>query len=324
MSYLIELLCGATGMGPSELRRLLESAPERYKEFQIPKRKKGYRTIAQPAREIKFLQRIFMREFLEGLPVHEAATAYRKGLTLAANVEPHAGSGRPILKMDFKDFFPSIRSRDWASYCRKTGILGSSDDIWLSERLLFYRPPGGRVLRLSVGAPTSPIVSNILMWDIDQKISAVVAKDRVVYTRYADDLTFSAERTGFLVKVKRDVAKIIRETQFPKLAIRGDKTKYATSKYHREITGLILSNDGRVTIGRDQKRNLYAKIHHFLSGTLDDSDTVRLAGMISFIRSVEPDFLSAIDRKYGEGSVALVLARSQQLHNSGKAHLRSS
>ncbi len=253
MSIVLTYMARATGLSTYEARRLIARAPERYKVFYIDKKSGGRRQIAQPAREIKFLQRIFMRSFLESLPIHEAATAYRKGLSLADNAKPHASSG-PILKMDFRDFFPSIRSRDWASYCGTHGIFESAEDVWLSERLLFFRPLGGRVLRLSIGAPTSPMVSNILMFEFDRVVSELVAKDHVVYTRYADDMTFSAPRTGHLVNVQRDVASAVRSISFPKLDINRDKTTYVTKKYHRQITGLTISNDGNVTIGRDTKQ----------------------------------------------------------------------
>lgn len=314
MSEVIRVLCANSGMGPTEMRRLLESAPERYKEFLIPKRRAGFRRIAQPAREIKFLQRIFMRAFLQELPIHKAATAYRRGYSLDRNAKPHAGPGRPILKLDFRDFFPSLRSRDWGRYCRERAVFDDPADIRLSERLLFYRPHGGRVLRLSIGAPTSPMLSNILMFDIDSQIATQVAKDHVVYTRYADDLTFSADRTGYMVDVQRNVARIVRQTRFPKLAINGAKTTYATAKYHREVTGLILANDGRVTIGRDRKRLISAKVHHFLCDKLDRRDTVRLAGLLSFVNAVEPDFIEVMSDKYGVHTISEIFEVARREH----------
>lgn len=324
MSEILTLLCGATGMGPTEMRRLVEGAPERYKEFPIPKRKGGFRTIAQPAREIKFLQRIFMRDFLSKLPIHDAATAYRKGYTLADNAGPHAGAGRPLLKMDLREFFPSLRSRDWGRYCRQHRLFQEDGDIRMSERLLFYRPSGGRVLRLSIGAPSSPMISNILMFDIDAQITEKVARDHVTYTRYADDLTFSAPRTGYLVNVKKIVAQTIRDTSYPKLDINRTKTTYATAKYHREVTGLILSNDGRVTIGRDRKRTISAKVHHFSMGNLEDQEIARLAGLLSYVNSVEPLFLEVLIEKYGEDALGGIFERASHLHAAGRSWKRES
>src|SRR3954462_15230034 len=111
MSKLLSLLASETGLMPSDLTRLIQSAPCRYKVFYVPKRDGGLREIAQPARELKLLQRVMVAHVLAPLPVHDAARAYRKGISIRDNAKPHAGNG-PVLKMDFEDFFPSIQSAD--------------------------------------------------------------------------------------------------------------------------------------------------------------------------------------------------------------------
>ena len=102
-----------------ELLPLIRSAPHRYKVFKIPKRKKGeFRTIAQPAKEVKTLQYWVMQHVLSQFDVHPAATAYKKGMSIAHNARPHT-RGRYLLKLDFNDFFPSIKARDFRLFLRK-------------------------------------------------------------------------------------------------------------------------------------------------------------------------------------------------------------
>ena len=73
-----------------EAKRLLETAPKRYKTYAVPKRSGvGYRTIAQPAREIKMLQRWAVQEYLATLPVHSAAQAYEVGSSIKNNADWH-------------------------------------------------------------------------------------------------------------------------------------------------------------------------------------------------------------------------------------------
>lgn len=304
MSDLLRFLVGETGLREYDLKRLIYSAPRRYKIYSIPKRSGARREIAQPTPEIKFLQRAFVRQYLEHLPVHDSATAYRRGMSTRDNAAPHAVNG-PLLKMDLRNFFPSIRGRDWLRFCSEKGVL-DANDAKLSELLLFFRPPGGRLLRLSVGAPSSPILSNVIMYDFDILIHEAVSKDQVTYTRYADDLTFSAKRTGYLVNVRRDVARVIRGLNYPKLDINGDKTTYATKKYHRSVTGLTLSNDGRVTLGRDRKRSISASVHHALLGKLSPEDLGKLSGMLSYAHSVEPEFVRSLGEKYGAEAVEII------------------
>lgn len=302
MSEIIDKLVAASGLNPFVVRRILSTAPRRYKEFSVPKRSGGKRKIAQPAKELKILQRAFVDEFLSDLPIHPAATAYRPETSIKDNAERHAGFG-PILKMDFKDFFPSITDRDWEHYCQKNNLFEDPLERRLSTLLLFHRPKGGSKLRLAIGAPSSPTLSNILMFEFDRCISELVASDKVQYTRYADDLTFSAPRTGHLTGVKRAVSKAINHVDFPNLKINREKTTYITTKFHRSVTGLTLANDGRITIGRDKKREIRASVHGFILGKLDEKSIERLHGYISFINSVEPEFIDVLNKKYGSGTL---------------------
>ena len=298
MAELLRILKLETGLSDQDLEKIIRTAPERYKTYPIPKRNgSGNRMISQPAREVKFMQRILMEHVLSKFPVHASASAYKAGASIVRNASAHAKSG-PILKIDFENFFPSIREMDWAQLAKSSGF--DDEDIWISGRLFFKRDPRRRGLRLSIGAPSSPILSNILMYSIDQRISEEIAGEGVRYTRYADDLTFSARRTGFLNGVEKDLRRILREAQYPLLKVNPAKTVYATKKYRRQVTGLILTNDGNVSVGRDRKRNLFAAVHHQLKGGADADRVKETLGLIAFVSSVEDDFMTRLKRKYGD------------------------
>lgn len=306
MGDLLNRLSRHTGFPERDLRRIMVSAPDRYKRYTIPKRDGTRRPIAQPSQEVKAVQRAMADVVLSELPIHHCATAYRPGVSLADNVRPHANSG-PILKMDFKDFFPSMRVQDWISYCAATGCLDTEDAV-LSGQLLFFRTPGSRVLRLAIGAPSSPMMSNILMYKFDEIVYNAVKRDKVIYTRYADDMTFSAPRTGYLNGVQKAVSGAVRTIAFPKLDIKKEKTVLATKKYRRVVTGLTISNDERVTVGRDRKRLVSATVHSATLGKLTRSELESLSGMLAFINSVEPGFIAALRTKYGSLAVDRILA----------------
>lgn len=302
MSKLIQHLVIASGLGEGDVRAILETAPSRYKTYTIPKRNGGVRIISQPAKEVKYLQRIFMEEILARAPIHSAATAYRKGLSIWDNANAHADSGA-ILKFDFKNFFPSIVASDWEIYCSRYRFLQDKEDVYWSARLLFCRKTYGSVLRLAIGAPSSPMLSNVLMAEFDTLVTDAVAKDRVTYTRYADDLTFSAKRAGNLVDVGRILRRIVNELKSPRLKINEEKTVLATKKYRRVVTGLVLSDDGSVSLGHDRKRKIRAAMHHFVSGKLNAEDTSHLLGMIAFVNAIEPDFITRLAAKYGHDAI---------------------
>ena len=211
---------------------------------------------------------------------------------------PHAGHG-PVLKIDFRDFFPSIRSQDWVSYCHETNCIVDDEDIKLTASLLFQREKNSRLMRLAIGAPSSPMISNIIMYEFDNRISAILKSDKVVYTRYADDLTFSAPRAGHLSGVIKAVSTTIRSLKYPKLDINQNKTRFITPKYRRTVTGLTITNDARITIGREKKRELHAAVHHTSLGKLNSTEMEKLSGFLAFVKSVEPDFLVTLTKKYG-------------------------
>ncbi len=299
MGKLVQILVGESGLSEHDVLRIVSNAPVRYKTYVIKKRNGDGRIISQPARELKVLQRIIDERILAALPVHPSATAYRTGMSIKVNAQAHAASG-PILKFDFKDFFPSITSKDWIAYCQKHSLFDNVDDIRISSNLLFRRPGGSSVLRLAIGAPSSPSLSNVLMYEFDTKVAEFVAKDRVVYTRYADDMTFSAKRTGFLNVVEPALKRIIREIESPSLTINESKTVLATRKYKRMVTGLILTNDGAVSIGYRRKRQVRAALHNHKHGRLALPGQARLAGLLAFINDVEPLFLARLRSKYGD------------------------
>lgn len=289
------------GLGSSVAAQLIRSAPERYAHYKIPKRKGGERDISQPASELKIVQRALIDWLLSKLPVHPAATAYAEGTSIRLNAARHAENG-PIKKYDFRDFFPSLTEHAWLWYCQKHEICDRQNAITLA-RLLFMRPPGGSILRLSIGAPSSPILSNILMYQFDRTIAERVGEHYVTYTRYADDLTFSAQRTGYLTSVDKILRQTIAELPYPRLRINEDKTVTATTKFRREVTGLILTNDQRVSLGRARKRELRSRIHHFKEGKLDIDQAVKLAGHMAFARDVEPEFYTRMERVYGANTI---------------------
>ena len=256
------------------------------------------REIAQPAREVKLLQRVLIKGVLSDLPVHEAAMAYRNGISVRDNASKHVGTS-PILKMDFESFFPSIRSSDWERFCGRTGVL-SSEDCRMSSRILFRRSKRERNLRLSIGAPSSPIISNVLLYNFDLKVSSEAQKRGIIFTRYADDLTFSGQRIGLLKDMERVVENVLREMREPRLNINNDKTTYVTTKNRRVVTGVTLTNNGSVSLGHDKKRLISAQVHHASLGKLSVSETKELAGQLAFFNVVEPTFILTLRRRYGD------------------------
>ena len=282
---------------------LLATAPERYKTYTIPKKEPGKtRLIAEPPGEIKTLQRWFAERHLSRLPVHRAATAYRPGSSIVKNAAVHKANPF-LLTMDFQDFFPSLRPRDLRRAIAASGRLTfTRAELALIDRLLFWKPsgvPGLTGLRLSSGAPSSPAVSNAVMHQLDTALAETCRSRRVRYTRYADDLTFSAKDQARLLDVFAQIGTLIRRTRSPKLKIHADKTVFSSKGTRREVTGLTLTPDGQLSIGRERKAMIRDQLDRYRRGRLPKADGRKLGGLLAFAQDVEPDFVRRLTRKHG-------------------------
>lgn len=167
-------------------------------------------------------------------------------------------------------------------------------------------------MKLSIGAPSSPALSNVLLYDFDSRVAAYCDEREVRYTRYVDDLTFSSNIPGSLQEIHRAVREICGAMRSPQLQLNEAKTVGTSKKHRRRVTGLILTNDGEVSLGRDKKREIRAGVHQFSQGRLDLPAARRLGGLIAFAHGVEPSFVARLVKRYG-ADVVERLQRSGQL-----------
>lgn len=293
------------GLTLAEVVAILENAPHRYKVYSIPKRNGGRRFIAQPSRELKRIQHAIMNTALSQLPVHESATAYRKGRNIRDNAIRHAQNPL-ILKTDFQDFFNSIRAIDFRLYCQKHRIFVAPKELDLATKALFWFNPIKGMLCLSVGAPSSPLLSNLLMYDFDVFTSNLCRQMGVQYSRYADDITLSGENRHDLQAVQKNIEIWLDQQQHPRLKFKPDKTVFVSKRFRRSVTGLIITNDGKISIGRERKRVISAKIHKYKIGQIDEKSALELSGLLAYAKSVEPSFFMAMQRKYGADLIARI------------------
>lgn len=282
-----------------EVASLVRTAPSRYKVHLIEKRNgRGSRIISQPTAEIKAIQRLLVQEYISKLPVAEAAKAYRKGVGIRDHASVHAPN-RYLLKLDFRDFFPSIYGADFLKHLKKYSDVSPSDAKIL-VRLLFWRPTGERKLRLSIGAPSSPAISNTILFDFDVAVKNYCGDKGVVYTRYADDLAFSTSQRDVLKEVFGFVSTLCATLRYPRLDLNNDKTVFASKKSRRQLTGLILSNDGRASLGRERKRLIRSMANRYAKGELSSEQRENLRGWIAFAMSVDAPFIDSVKRMLGD------------------------
>ncbi len=289
-SDLLHRMAADLAMLPAHLEKIIKTAPLRYKIFEIPKKAGGMRQVAQPAREVKAIQRWVVREIGPKLPIHKSATAYCSGSSIRRNAEAHTAS-RFMLKLDFKNFFPSILEDDLRLHFERylSKEIDSSAQSILAH-VCCWAPKRQTPLRLCIGAPSSPLLSNSVMFEFDNRLAAVAEQDGVVYTRYADDITLSARDRGKIDHYRDLVEKILAEWPHPKLSLNVGKTVRASRAGRRIVTGLVLTPDGNVSIGREKKRLIRAMYHRSITQELSADQSQVLAGLLAFADGIEPGF----------------------------------
>lgn len=303
---LIETLALDAGLSVRDVTRIVASAPKRYVSYPIKKRDGTNRMIAQPAFELKALQRLVMMRVLSQFPVHDAAYAYVKGRSIRQNALRHAQSDF-ILKLDFKNFFPSIRPVDLERLLTIRAPLGvQPPDYETLYQLLFWGNKSYIPKYLSIGAPSSPMVSNIVMYELDRNLSEVAAELGVTYTRYADDLTISGPASSRLLSFERKLQTLLKEVPLS-LALNDKKRGLYGRGERRMVTGLVITPDHKVSIGRERKRTIRAAVNRYRNGELDDVELMRCKGLLAFVIAAEPTFLRSLIDTYGRDTIRAIL-----------------
>ena len=283
---------------PDELSDLVNTAQYRYKVYKIPKRQSGqFRTIAQPSPEIKLIQRWLINTVLSKLPIHKAATAYRKNISIANHAEAHAQK-RFLLKMDFKDYFPSISAIDVRKYLTEIGKF-SVENARLISLLVCWRDKEKNRLCLSIGAPSSPFLSNAILFTFDKQINELLKGRKIIYTRYADDLAFSTNKKEHLFDVADLVKGLCVDLEYPKLKVNDDKTILVSRAFKRVLVGLTLTPEGKVSLGREKKRRLRCELYRYSLGSVDSELIPKLRGELAFAWSVEKSFIDSLLKQFG-------------------------
>jgi len=245
---------------------------ESYKEFVINKATGKPRTLHAVPLKLKRIQRIALDK-LQAVEQYQPSS-YAHGFVLnrsiITNAIPHRRKKR-IVKMDLKDFFPSIhedRVRDM--FMGRPFSFGKEAATAIAQLSCLNDGSG----MLPQGGVLSPYVANMLCLRLDKKLAKVAIKYHCNFTRYADDITFSTNDIS-----EDNIANLIKETsniiESEHFVVNTEKTKVLTPNRRQVVTGIIV-NDG-VNVNRRYIRNLRATIKNCEGPGGIDSQTQRFA-----------------------------------------------
>ena len=253
-------------------------ADKYYNSYYIKKKKKGAkREIDSPSNELKSIQRWVLTNYFNSIPISNRANGFIKGRGIKRNAQFHLNKSH-ILAIDVKNFFPSITQG--MVYKSLSKHFDDADLTHKLAKLCTYKR------RLPQGAPTSPILSNIVFKDIDDEITSFCKVRLVAYSRYADDMVFSSNTKDALLEIYNFVNKLLKNHSFE---INTSKTKYLSGKGRMAITGINI-NAGRLTVNKEIKRNLRSNLYNVIIKKDKTININSVLGYLSFIKDIEPDY----------------------------------
>lgn len=280
------------GINREHLSRMVARPESFYREFYIPKRSGDKRLIRAPYESLLLCQRWILSNILYKINVHQNAHGFIPGASIKSNAAPHVESNM-LLKMDLKDFFPSI-PRAWVLKLFLDFGYAKNVAYYLSSLCCFDDS-------LAQGAATSPALSNIVLRSLDNRLTKLSDRAGLSYTRYADDMTFSGDfiHSGF----SGIVGNIISEYG---LSVNNKKTRLKTQYGARIITGVSIANNA-IGAPREFKRKIKNEIHfiekfgilsHMSHKRISNPNYLRsLLGRISFWVYLEPECRGALNAK---------------------------
>jgi RNA-directed DNA polymerase len=255
----------------SDVARLLEIEPVKlryylhrsnnYKVFTLQKRTGGKRVISTPITPLKIIQRklnqVFHAVYGGRSPVH----GFIRKKSIVTNASRHVDR-QWLLNFDLENFFPSI------NFGRVKGLLEGKPYLRREAVAVTLAQICCHEGSLPVGAPTSPVVANMVCAQMDAQLKRLAIDCGCRYTRYADDITFSVSRGRFPPAITyRDptsrkwvigdeLSGVIRANGF---TINSSKTRVLPRGYRQEVTGLVVGE--RVNVKRKFLRQVRAMLH---------------------------------------------------------------
>lgn len=277
-----------------------EKAPYKYKVYTIPKRSSGLRVIAHPSKELKVYQRALLSVLGDHLISHKSSFAYKLNTGIKDNAYQHMHNSY-LLKLDFSNFFNSIVPDMLLAALNFRGIEVSDAELRLLSNLLFWNKTktSDNKLVLSVGAPSSPAISNFIMFRFDKAVFKYCKEKSIIYTRYADDLTFSTNIKDALFELPRYINGLLGSMFDHRIMLNERKTVFSSKAHNRHVTGITITNENNLSVGRARKRTVSSLVHKYSLNKLDQFEFEQLRGMLSFILHIEPHFLHRLEKKYG-------------------------
>lgn len=237
-----------------------KNAFHRYRQFKIKKKSGGFRQITAPRSRSFMFMLDCLNEVLKAVYTpSQYVMGFTEGRSVVTNAAMHKGANY-VFNIDLKDFFPSIEQpRVWkrlqlqpfnfpvpvASAIAGLCSMKETREMLDGTKKDFYVLPQG--------APTSPIITNMICDKLDHRLGGLARRFGLNYTRYADDITFSSMHNVFQENsdFRKELVRIISDQRF---VINDKKTRLQKRGSRQEITGIIISD--RLNVSQKYVRDI--------------------------------------------------------------------
>lgn len=238
------------------------SDSNKYETFEIKKKSGGLRRIDAPLKGLAIIQKQLSELLSKHISFKECVTGFVAGQSICKNAEHHKKS-KWVLNVDIQDFFGSINfGRIRGMFMAKPFEMSHEVATVIAQICTFEN-------RLPQGAPTSPVIANIIASMLDNRALRLARNNRLKYSRYADDITFSARKlfprelahnTDGKTIIGEDLKNIFDRAHF-KLNPNKSRLQHANSR--QEVTGLIVNK--KLNIPVEYKNKLRSAVNQWVS-----------------------------------------------------------
>ena len=214
-----------------------------YRTFYIPKKNGDLREIQAPCGKLKYIQQRLMAELnnyqdylskTQGIKTN-IAHAFIKKKSIISNASIHKNK-RIVINVDLKDFFHTIHFGRVKGFFEKNHFYQLPSDIaTMIAQITCYNG------HLPQGAPSSPVITNLICQVLDYNILRIAKKHRLDYTRYADDLTFSTNKGDFMDNYQSFMTELSKEIERNGFIINENKTRLVRRESKQTVTGLTVN-----------------------------------------------------------------------------------
>ena len=261
------------GLPARTLYGLSNNIERHYHSVLIPKSDGSKRKLSVPDLILKTVQRSIADNILSQYPVSRYAKAYKPGGSVIKNALPHVGKNK-LLKLDIEGFFDNILYSQVKDIVFYEGKYAEPIRTLLTM-LCYYRES------LPQGAPTSPAITNIIMYAFDENVGAFCNTRNISYTRYCDDMTFSGDFD------EREIIGFVKDELYKLgLFLKNRKTAVIPKAKRQTVTGIVVNE--KINITKDYKKKIRQEMYYIKKFGIDGHlNRMGIADKEQYIRSLK-------------------------------------